>query len=447
MQEKKLENMGDQKEMELIKQLPTVWQEYWQELGYQAPSPIQSKSYPLLLEKTNLVGVSPTGSGKTVAYLLPLLQQITIGEGNQLLILLPSQELAVQVATVTKNWAERLDISVESLIGGANVKRQVEKLKAKPEVLVGTPGRVYELIKAKKLKAHLLKMVVLDEVDQLIQTNELNATKNILKAIDNQSQLVCVSATAVDIKEQLAANWHSEFTLLDVSAEDQSAGVVTHGFIKENPRKKVDLLRRLSHLKGFKGIIFFNELQEMGYAAEKLSYQGVPNATLASDQNKLERRLALSAFAENKVSLLLTTDIAARGLDFDKLPYVIHYNVPYNQEGYVHRSGRTGRMGEDGAVISLVDDYELKDLKKITRQQAAPLVELMVYSGALVPITPEIKEQLAEGKANPVSPKKSKSAVPKEQTAKQNASEPVRRKKKSKQKDQKNKGARKKTQA
>lgn len=373
--------------MTLKSKLPAVWQTHWDELGFDTPSLIQEKSFDTLVSKESLVGISPTGSGKTLAYLWPLLTAVEPGQGNQLLILLPSQELAVQVAAVTKEWADLIGIKSESLIGGANVKRQVEKLKNKPEVLVGTPGRIWELIKIKKVKAHLLKTLVLDEVDQLVETSELNATKHIMKAVDRQIQLVCVSATAVALDEKLGALGKNDLMTLDVTDEDQSAGEVIHGFFKTTPRKRVELLRKLAYVTDFKGIIFFNEVQEMGFVADKLAFNGVPNVTLASDQNKMERKLALSAFADNKVNLLLTTDLGARGLDFDALPYVIHYDVPYRLENYVHRSGRTGRMGNDGAVISMVSDFELVELKKMVRQKDWELKELMVHSQQILPVS------------------------------------------------------------
>ena len=432
--------------MTFREKLPAAWQQYWEELGYETASPIQEKMYDLLLSDQNIVGVSPTGSGKTVAYLLPLLQKIKKGEGNQLLILLPSQELAVQVGTVTKAWGDLLGLTVQSLIGGANVKRQVDKLKEKPEVLVGTPGRVFELIKAKKVKAHLLSMIVLDEVDQLIESSELNATKNILKAIMNESQIVCVSATALAIEKELGTNWTKEIVTVDVSQEDQSAGTVVHGYIEVEARKKLEMIKKLAFVPGFKGIIFFNELQEMGSVSEKLSYQGVPNVTLASDQNKLERKLGLGAFAEDKVNLLLTTDIAARGLDFTSLPYVIHFDIPYAQENYVHRSGRTGRMGKDGTVISLVNEYTMRDLRKVTRDVEDSLVAFNVHSAKIVVEQPKA----AHKSLKPVSDQPESVAEAKKvrvqvaEPVKKRLEPTVKKKKKNKPKDTKNKGARKK---
>lgn len=376
--------------MTLKDQLPKVWQDHWDSIDFEEPSLIQTKAFEVLKENESLIGISPTGSGKTLAYLWPLLAKVEPGQGNQLLILLPSQELAVQVASVAKEWADLLGIKTESLIGGANVKRQVEKLKGKPDVLIGTPGRIWELIKIKKVKAHLLKTLVLDEVDQLVETSELNATNHIMKAVDKEIQLVCVSATAVDLESKLNQLGKGNIQKIDVTNEDTSAGKVVHGYFKVTPRKRVELLRKLAYVDGFKGIIFFNEVQEMGFVADKLAYNGVANVTLASDQNKMERRLALTAFAENKVNLLLTTDLGARGLDFDDLPYVIHYDIPYRLENYIHRSGRTGRMGKDGYVIAMASDFELVELRKMVRQKELELGELMVHSQKIIPVTADV---------------------------------------------------------
>lgn len=421
--------------MKFIQQLPQSWQAYWQELHYEDPSLIQRELYEKLSQGENILGISPTGSGKTVAYLLPLLQRVEKGGGNQLLILLPSQELAVQVTAVAREWGSRLDLNVQGLIGGANVRRQVEKLKEKPEVLVGTPGRVHELIKNRKLKAHLLRMIVLDEVDQLIETSELNATQHILKTVSFETQLVCVSATALAIEEGLGKTWSEGLTTIDVTESDQSAGTVIHSWLAVEPRKRLETLRRLAHVPGFKGVIFFNELTEMGAVAEKLAYQGVANATLASDQNKLERRLALSGFEADKFNLLLTTDLAARGLDFTALPYVVHYDVPYNEEAYLHRSGRTGRMGNDGHVLTLASPHDMRDLRQVTRSLNQSLIEVAVYGGKILPIT----EMPVNSNGTEAVPNKTESKKVKVEKA-----EPKVKVKKKKIKQNKNKGARRK---
>ena len=429
---------------EYLKQLPLPWQTYWQELGYDEPALIQTELSEPLSAGDSLFGISPTGSGKTVAYLVPLLQQLTPGAGNQLLILLPSQELAVQVTSVTKEWAERLGLSVQGLIGGANVRRQIEKLREKPEVLVGTPGRVHELIKQRKVKAHLIKTLVLDEFDQLVETSELNATQHILKSLDTQRQIVAVSATDLTAEQYGSVEWIATLPRLNVTEAVGKNTTVTHQWLAVEPRKRLETLRHLAHVPGFKAVVFFNELQELGAVAEKLSYQGVPNATLASDQNKIERRAALAGFEENKVNLLLTTDLAARGLDFTALPYVVHYDVPYNEESYTHRSGRTGRMGQSGAVLSFAGVYNLRDLRQVTRGVTTPLVQVKVHGGAILPV--EAGETTASKPAptsRPASPNQSQAEAPKPRTKlSAEPKAPVVKKKKQRTKQKKNKGAR-----
>ena len=182
--------------MRFLEQLPEAWQEQWQASGFNEPSTIQEKSFTPLREGENVLGISPTGTGKTLAYMLPLLLTVEKGQGNQLLIIAPSQELAMQIAEVARTWAKPLQLTVQTLIGGANVSRQIDKLKKRPEVLIGTPGRILELMKNKKVKAQLLKTIVMDEVDQLFQEEELSLTKQILTHTPTEYQLVFYSATA-----------------------------------------------------------------------------------------------------------------------------------------------------------------------------------------------------------------------------------------------------------
>ena len=439
--------------MNYLEQLPEVWQKKWQALGYEEPSLIQSRSFLPLLNKASVVGVSPTGSGKTVAYLLPLLLNLEKGAGSQLLVILPSQELAIQVAGVTREWGILLDLNVQSVTGGANVKRQIERLKEKPEIIVGTPGRILELIKQKKLKAHLLQTIVLDEVDQLIADAEANLTQEILKTTQNNCQLAFYSATANVVAEQIPTMFSCDPLVLDVSNEDQSSGNVIHGYIETPTRKRADILRRLAHVPEFKGIVFFNQLSEMGLVADRLAYEGISVSTLASDQNKLERRLAIQSFEEGKVSLLLTTDVASRGLDFSDLYYVIQYDQPTTKESYTHRSGRIGRMGKDGSVITLSNDRELRELKKLSKENNFFLQEVFLYGGSLHLEQPKVtKEEIIEAQAvdNPTdAPQKDKvihTTKVKYKKEKEKAAKikPEKAKVKKRKKDQKNKGARKK---
>ena len=418
--------------------LPEPWQKKWQDSGFQTASFIQEKSFSPLMEKKDVVGISPTGSGKTLAYLLPLLLNVKKGEANQLLILTSSQELAIQVTEVARQWAVEIGLKVQPLIGGANVKRQLERLKTKPEIVVGTPGRVLELMKQKKVKAHQFQTIVMDEADQLFQEGTENLTKQILTQAPVDYQLAFFSATADRALETIQSLKNSEFHVIDVTEEDDSQGEVRHVFLRVPERKKVDSLRRLAYVDGFQALVFFNQVGEMGAAEDKLVHHGVEVSSLASDQNKLMRKMAIQQFREGNLVELLTTDVAARGLDIPSLPYIVNADIPMTQEGYIHRSGRVGRMGTPGVVLNLVSPGTIDDLKRLAKGLEISLSEVFLHGGELHterPVAEEIGQNL-----HTKAVKKEKSP----KTIAHKPTEPQKNRKKKKQKNQKNKGARRK---
>lgn len=388
--------------------LPEVLLQQWQKAEYTDASLIQERVFLPLKERKNVVGVAPTGSGKTVAYLLPILMQLNPGSGNQLLILTASQELAMQVVETVRFWTENMGLKVQPLIGGANTKRQLEKLKEKPEILVGTAGRVLELMKTKKIKSHQLQTVVFDEADQLLTGQALEIAKGILQHLDKSCQLNFFSATALAVLPEIKSFTQDNFTLIDVTQEDESQGEVAHLYLITSKRKKADTLRKLLHVKDFRSLIFFNEVTELGAVAEKLQFHHLPVATLASDQNKMLRKTALNAFREAKINGLLTTDVAARGLDLADLPMVVNAEIPMDDASYLHRAGRVGRMGKKGTVITLVAENELSYLKKMAKKLALPLTEIFLYEGKFVTERPVMNEN--EKKSQ--KPAKEKSRVP-----------------------------------
>ena len=429
--------------MAILEILPNVWQEEWKKQSYKEPTLIQSTMYPILLEGESILGISPTGSGKTVAYLLPLLQRVIKGNGNQLLIILPSQELASQVAEVTRLWAKGLELDVQAIIGGANVKRQIERLKKRPEVLVGTPGRVLELIKLKKIKAHLIQTLVLDEVDDLLSDAEFNSTKGIIKSVQADTQVVATSATGEQILPRMDTLFRRELRVIDVTEDDTTKGNITHGFIMTPVRKRSEVLRRLAHVDGFKGLVFFNQVSELGAVSERLNYLGIKHQTLASDQHQVERKRAIQDFETGQVSLLLTTDLGARGLDFSDLEYVIQYDLAQSVPDYIHRAGRVGRMGKHGTVISLVNDGEKRDLNRLYREVEKTGIEFFATHGKLLTEKPDSvpDEKLEEPtkKLKDVKEERKNPQVIKERS--QQNDTPKKKKKKNRTKKQKNKGA------
>lgn len=425
---------------EFVQTFPQAWQEKWQEKAFLEASLIQKAVFQPLKDQQNVIGISPTGSGKTLAYLFPLLLNIEKDHGSSLLILVSSQELAIQVAEVTREWAKALDLKVQSLVGGANVKRQVEGLKKRPEILVGTPGRVLELMKSKKVKAHQLKTIVFDEADQLLDEGNSSLIDQLLHQAPVEYQLAFFSATADRSLKQIEELTKKQIEVIDVTKEDDSRKGQKHYFLQVPARKKDECLRRLVYVDGFQGLVFFNQLSELGAMEEKLLFRGVAVGSLASDQNKLVRKAALEQFKNNKITALFTTDVAARGLDIKGLPYVVNAEVPLTEEAYLHRSGRTGRMGSEGIVITFVQDHTLRDLKKIARKADLSIREIFLHGGQLLEESPEKEEINRENEPH----KKASNYPLKKETAKKEPVDVVRKKRKNKQKKDKNKGARRK---
>lgn len=428
----------------LNNEIPAVWEKRWLENNFTEPTAIQQAVFEPLRKQQSIMGISPTGSGKTLAYLLPTLLGIKKGEGNQVLIVTSSQELAMQVLEVSKTWAEDLGIAVQSAIGGANIQRQIEKLKHHPELIVGTPGRIVELIRARKMNPFLIQTVIFDEADQLINNDQQGLVKEIIQAVGKKSTFGFFSATA-DAALSPIKKIVPDLLVIDVTQVDTSQGAVAHQYIMIPARKKVESLRRLAHTPDFQSLVFFNQLSELGMAEEKLQFHHIQAASLASDQNKQLRKLALTAFRERKIQLLLATDIAARGLDIDRLPFIVNAEVPLTKESYVHRAGRVGRMGADGRVLTLVTEQSVKDLKKLANQLNLILEEVYLVGGAIQTEKPEKKEPTTRvlGKVKETKKKiVNKEAVHPKMT--DDIKESIRKKRtKVKTKNKKNKGKRK----
>ena len=362
--------------------LPNVLQEKWTGNQFDQPTAIQTATYDDIVSGESLLGVAPTGSGKTLAFLLPSLVRLhELGNGI-VLILAPSQELALQIAEVARDFGQAYNFKTLAVIGGGSVKRQQEKLKVKPEIIVGTPGRVLELLSAKKIKWSQIQTLILDEVDQLLR-EENNLTEKILNYGIADFQLLGFSATATS-----HANVEKVFAgqkKVDVTSSDTSQGDVAERYLVGEARKKIQSLKRLAQVPGMKGLVFFNQVADLGAAHQKLTYEGVAVASLASDEDKFARKAALTAFKEGSAQLLLTTDVAARGIDLPELPFVIFFDSPTHVEQYTHRKGRTGRMGTPGNLLIFVEPHQVSSLAKFSPNFA----ENWLYGGQLVDVSPK----------------------------------------------------------
>ncbi|MDQ0926600.1 superfamily II DNA/RNA helicase [Bacillus atrophaeus] len=361
----------------------TFIKENWETSGFTKPTAVQEQTAEIIMEGKDVIAESPTGTGKTLAYALPVLERIQPEQKQaQAVILAPSRELVMQIFQVIQDWKSGSELRAASIIGGANVKKQVEKLKKHPHIIVGTPGRVSELIKMKKLKMHEVKTIVLDEADQLILPEHRETMKQIIKTTLKDRQLLCFSATLKQETEQVLREMTQEPEVLKVERSQHDAGKVKHQYLVCDQRDKVKLLQKLSRLQGMQALVFVRDIGNLSVYAEKLAYHHVDLGILHSEAKKMERAKILAAFENGEFPLLLATDIAARGLDIENLPYVIHADIP-DEDGYIHRSGRTGRAGKEGTVISLVTPMEESKLKKMAKRLGLTLQQVVYAKGQL----------------------------------------------------------------
>ncbi|CAH2717403.1 DEAD-box ATP-dependent RNA helicase CshC [Neobacillus rhizosphaerae] len=361
-------------------------QEAWEKSGFQHPTSIQEAAVPIILDGKDVIAESPTGTGKTLAYLLPLLNKIDDKlPALQAVVLASSQELIMQVYQEFQKWSEGSAIRGTSIIGGANVKRQLEKLKKRPQVIFATPGRLLELIKQKKVKMHEVKMIVLDEGDQLLISEHLNTVQSIVKSTMSDRQVVLFSATMKPGIEQQAMGITKTPEVIRIEKDEAaSSGEVEHIYFLCEQRDKIKLLEKITRLDDSKSLAFINDIGEIEVFKEKFHFKELSTGILHSDMKKLERQAALKAFRDGKMKMLIATDVAARGLDIQGVTHVVQIDFPKDISQYVHRSGRTGRMGANGTVISLVTEREERELKRYCRELNLPLHKRVFYQGNII---------------------------------------------------------------
>ncbi|MFS0723276.1 DEAD/DEAH box helicase [Paenibacillus sp. 1P07SE] len=366
--------------------------------GLSAPTQVQSDTIPALLAGEHVSARSQTGSGKTLAYLLPLLQQIDGSRKDvQGLVLAPTQELAMQIFGVAQDYAELLGIRTQALIGGAAVKRQIEKLKNHPQLIIGTPGRIHELYKSRKLKLHEVRMVIVDEVDQVFGLSSTAEVETILYNTHPERQIGFFSATYPELMHRLTQRWMKEHTHVSVRPDERVVATVDNLYLVCEPRDKAETARKLIRLLGASSaLLFLNDTDQIANWQAKLSYAGFTVEALYGDADKMQRAGTLARFRDGRCQLLLATDIAARGLDIAGLPLVINLDPPPDADYYVHRAGRTGRMGRAGMVVSIVSPQEVFIMRKFEKQLRIRIQRKEMAGGQL---------QEAESQSKSVRPK------------------------------------------
>ena len=353
------------------------------EYGIQTPSPVQSEAIPAILAGKDVLATSQTGTGKTLAYLLPALQ--TIDPDNrtvQKLVLAPTQELAVQIVREAEKYGEALGIRTAGLIGGASAKRQLEKMKEHPQLVVGTPGRVREMIEIRKLKMHGVKTIIVDEVDQVFNLGGAGDVEKIIRSALRDRQLVFLSATVSPETADMVKREMDQPAEIGIEAGQATPSTLEHYYFVAEERDRIDMIRRIvRHYNPDKAIVFVNQTDDLAEVEAKLNYMGLSAAALYGDADKMTRTRVLNAFREGRTRLLVASDVAARGLDIEGLGMVINYDPPIDSEHYTHRVGRTGRMGKKGIAITIVTSRQTFIMRKFNRELGISIEERALYGG------------------------------------------------------------------
>lgn len=356
------------------------------ELGITEPTPIQSEAIPVISQGKDAIIQSQTGTGKTLAYLLPALQAIDPQQKQlQVLIMVPTRELGMQIIQEIDKFAQGRAIVAQPLIGGAAISRQIDKLKLHPQLVVGTPGRILELVKLRKLSLHHMKLAIVDEVDQVFELGSMQEVEAVLNGMLRSRQIVFVSATIPESIGRIADKWMKEPVTIRVNPSQRTAETLEHYYFVCEERDKIDTLRRLVRLLNPPAaIVFVNATADIAEVAGKLQYVGLSIEALYGEAGKQDRAKVMGAFREGKFQLLLATDIAARGLDIEGVTHVFHLDPPINADYYVHRVGRTGRMGRQGTAISIVTPKELFIVAKFEKALGITIHPKTMYEGRIV---------------------------------------------------------------
>lgn len=341
-------------------------------VGITEPTKIQTSTIPSILENLDIIAQSETGSGKTLAYLLPLIEKVEYEKReNQFIILAPTHELGVQVNNVIQSIKDNSGLNLTStvIIGNVNIKRQVEALREKPQFVIGSPGRILELIKLKKISAHTVKTVVIDECDRLLDENNIDTVKAVIKTTLKQRQILMFSAT---ISQEVVEIGNTIMKDPKVIKEDENVKVsenIDHVFMVCDRRDKILLLRKImAALKPMKAIAFINKTDEIEILSSKLKFHGLRADGIHGSFVKNERKKVMDDFKSGKINLMVASDLAARGLDIEGVSHIINIDIPDEPKDYLHRTGRTGRANNKGIAISIVTDEEVPKIKKIENQ-------------------------------------------------------------------------------
>lgn len=353
------------------------------DLGFTEPTPIQKETIPFLIEKEqDLIALAQTGTGKTAAFGLPIIEKVDVKKNlPQAIILCPTRELCLQITKDFESFSKYVkDLKITAVYGGANIQSQIRSLSSGSQIIVGTPGRVIDLIKRKKLLLKHIESVVLDEADEMLNMGFKDDLDTILAETPEEKQTLLFSATMPKEVMRISQNYMFSPKKIEVAKRNEGAKNVEHHYYLVNAKDKYKALRRICDVNtDIYGIVFCRTRRETKDIANKLMQDGYNADALHGELSQAQRDHVMNRFRKKNIQILVATDVAARGLDIDNLSHVINYNLPDDNEIYIHRSGRTGRAGNKGISIIIAHSRETrkigfieKMLKKEIKYQKVP---------------------------------------------------------------------------
>ncbi len=356
------------------------------EAGFREPSPIQKEAIPIVLDGNDLIAQAHTGTGKTAAFGLPILNKIDPKNKGEMLVVVPTRELAMQVSDELYKFGKFLGLKSATVYGGVSYDRQIRLIKG-ANIIVATPGRLIDLIKSKKIELNS-KYVILDEADEMLDMGFLDDIKKIFNYLPKSRQTLLFSATMSKQIKELAQKILNNPKSVSITGTNVTNTKIKQYFYVVEERERQDaLIRLLNYKQPTKAIIFCRMKREVDNLSNFLNAQGFNTKGLHGDLNQRQREDVIRAFKANKLDILIATDVAARGLDVNDISHVFNYHIPFDSESYVHRIGRTGRAGKAGMAISIVTPDEFRGLQKIQKDVGSQIESRII---------PKIKEVQAK---------------------------------------------------
>jgi len=353
------------------------------DLYYKHPTPIQKEAIPLALTGKDLIGHAQTGTGKTAAFVIPILQKLEDHNNDiQALIITPTRELAIQIVEDIQQLGKYLNVNVLSLHGGKDINSQIAKLKGKVQIVVGTPGRILDHLRRDTLHFGRIKTLVLDEADKLLEMGFLEEVEEIFQQTSSRKQVFMYSATLPDDVRRLAHRYMNQPQIVQIEKKQMTATTTKESYYVVNQSEKLDaLLQILEHIRPYLVVIFANTKTRVNELVRRLQEKGYEAEALHGDFSQNKREQIMERFREAKFTYLVATDIAARGLDVEGVTHVINYDFPSDLESYIHRVGRTGRAGQEGEAISLVSPRQKKILNRFLKSISGGATEKFFGKG------------------------------------------------------------------